>query len=95
MHLFKFAAAGVLSVSMVAVTSALAAQPARPAALSGNAPAAVNDLRTATPLKHKSRQSDEGTPTLGYVLAAVVAAGIVAAGVAGSSDNSSTPASPG
>jgi len=96
MHMFKFAATGAIALSMIGTTSAIAAQPSRSAAaVPASAPVTAQNLRTSTPLKRASSQSDEGTPAVGYVLAAVVAAGIVAAAVAGTSDNSSTPSSPG
>jgi len=92
MRLFKLAAAGAIAVSMIGTTGAMAAQPLR----SANAPAAAN-LRIATPLAHKSNQSDGGSPALGYVMAAVIAAGIVAGTVTAVNDDNhhKTPASPG
>jgi hypothetical protein len=97
MRSFKFAAAGVIAVSMIATTSAMAAQPLRSAGALPDAPMATN-LRVATPLAHKSNQSDGGSPALGYVLAAVIAAGIVGGTVAAVSDDNhhhKTPSSPG
>jgi hypothetical protein len=96
MCLLNYAAAGVIAVSMMGASSAIAAQPIRAAtALPANATVPVNGLRTATPLKHASRQSDGGSPAIGYVMAAVVGAGIIAATIAATDDDSSTPASPG
>jgi len=98
MRLFNFAAAGVTALSMMAATSAVAAQPIRSAAaVPTRATVTAANFRTATPLRSKSNQSDGDSPALGYVLAAVVAAGIVGATVAATSDNHhhQTPASPG
>jgi len=96
MRLIKFAAAGAIAVSMIATTSAIAAQPMRSAGALPNAPVASN-LRVATPLAHKSNQSDGGSPALGYVMAAVIAAGIVGGTIAATNDDHHhrTPASPG
>ncbi|MGN6271340.1 MAG: hypothetical protein ACTHM0_15760 [Sphingomonas sp.] len=96
MRLLKFTLAGAIAVSTLA-TSAIAAPPtgstgARPSAQ--HAP--VTGLRSATPIRHASSQSDEGSPVLGYALEGVVAAGLVAATIVALDDDSNShPASPG
>lgn len=99
MRVFKLAAAGAAAASMIAATGAIAAQPVRSAAAMPTTAQSVpiNNFRTATPLKRKSSQAEDGAPILGYVLGAVVLAGTVAATIVGS-DNSSDyvyPSSPG
>ena len=97
MRLFKLAAGGMFVASTIAATAAMAAQPMRSAsALPGGATVTAANFRTATPLRHKSDQSDGGAPVLGYALAAVVAGGIVAAAIAGTDNHRATaPSSPG
>ena len=98
MRVFKLAAAGAIAVSMVAATSAMAAQPVRSTSALPNGPmVTAQNFRTATPLKHKSNQSDGSSPVIGYVLAAVVGAGIVAAAIEGTDNDNNyrTPSSPG
>jgi hypothetical protein len=73
-------------------TGAAAAGPTRSGAAISAAPTAAS-LRGATPLKHVSRQSDAGSPALGYALAAVVGAGIIAAVIVGTKNDSKTPPS--
>lgn len=92
MRLFKLAVAGAMAVSVVTATAASAAQ-------SANSAAPVSGIRAATPIKHASKQSDGGSPALGYGLAAVVLGGVVAATIAGTHKDKNyppaTPASPG
>jgi hypothetical protein len=94
MRVFKLAAAGAIAVSMIAATSATAAEPMRSlSALPAGSMVTAKNFRTATPLKNRSNQSDGTSPAVGYVLAAVMGAGIIAATIAATDDDSKTPPS--
>jgi len=99
MRLLKYAVAGAMATSLVVATGASAAGPTRSAAALSVQQAPVSGVRTAAAIKHASKQSDEGSPALGYGLAAVVFAGVVAATVFGTKNDSdyppATPSSPG
>ena len=99
MRLLKLAVTGVMAVSFVAATGASAAQTARSASAIPASSAPVTGVRSATPIKHASKQSDGSSAALGYGLAAVVLGGVVAATIAGTDNGSdyppATPASPG
>lgn len=82
MRLFKFGMVGAVAASLAVATSAMAAGP------SGSTAAPVSGVRTATTLKHASKQSDGSSAAIGYGLAAIVGAGIIAATIEGT-DNSS------
>lgn len=96
MHILKTIAVSMIAVS-VGATSAFAAPPVRSAhAVPAAYTAPVSGVRVATPLKHRSAQSDGSSPALGYALAAVVGAGIIAAVIAGTdNDSHSRPSSAG
>ncbi|MBY8829373.1 hypothetical protein K7G81_14695 [Hephaestia sp. CMS5P-6] len=98
MRLMKFAMAGTAAASMLVASGAIAAGPVRSAAaVPAVQSAPVNGVRAAPALKHRSSQSDEGTPVLGYALAGVFAAGLVAATIVATdhSSDSTPPSSPG
>jgi hypothetical protein len=99
MRVFKLAMAGAMAVSVVATTGATAAQTTRSTSALPTSSAPVNGVRSATPIKYSSKQSDDGSSFLGYGLAAVVLGGVVAATIAGTDKDSdyppATPASPG
>jgi hypothetical protein len=90
MRFGHFAAVGA-AVAMVASTAAVAA----PATRSTAALPTTQALRTATPLKHKSNQSEGGIPVVGYIAGAAVAAAIIVAGVSGKDSPPTAPSSPG
>jgi hypothetical protein len=95
MRVFKQTLAGAVCLSMLAGTSAMAASPTRSAVALPAQSAPVSGVRSATPLKHTSNQSD-GSPAIGYALAGIVAAGIVGAVIIGTDNDSDyrTPTSP-
>ena len=85
-------AVGLLS-STVAIAAPTRSAAALPSLRTSLAP--VNGLRTATPTKRKSAQSEEGSTAGTYVVGGLAAAAVIAGVVVVASDNNDNASSPG